>query len=440
MTMNTAPHSELFTTQEALLLSGISRSTLRYYISKGIVLESNQEESNLHLQRWTREQVETLQIARLLHESGTSLTAVANAAADGLEALMDMAYLESADAMRRNRRHVKAVVHRKRFDARVKVAVGQTGFYVRYVPQRWMALLPVAEGFVSPIKSDVFIEGFATLRSVAEVVGWAHTLTSGTITSLDAAGLLATRYVFCELASPPMPVATGSRIIDGGCYRVIDASAHPRCDGLRCRECSRYGRTPTPEEESAWKLAESRAGTIERTLLASSLDAPYATGVWHSYTSERVDAAARTQGDNDDGAQGGSARGGGGRDGSTQGGSSRGGSSRDGSAQGGSARGGGGRDGSAQGGEQNLSNEKGGGDLRRDPRPMRTARSAARASAKSRRPDDPASCPRRRAFPWALSHASCRRGFTYATRAICRNRRSICSASSALFRPSRTTR
>ena len=293
-------------TREAMGFSGITRSALRYYIDKGVVvpLAANAiDEDKRKLQEWDRSQTETLQLAHSLSMNGTTLAQVAGVATEGFEGLLDSAYLEAANAMRRNRRLIKAIVNQKRQSERFRAAGAVKDFYIRYLPQRWLSLIPVSEGHVAAVDRNAYIEKALALKEVVEVVGWSRALSPEVVHSVSANEETETRFAAYELASPPMPMVTEGFVVDGGCYRGVNGSGNLRCDGLRCQECARFGRSPSSKEESSWKRAELTGKVLDRTVLADEVAEPYPVGIWHPYTDELL-RKRRAAGSADDGRRG----------------------------------------------------------------------------------------------------------------------------------------
>ena len=277
------------TTSEVMDIAEVTRRTLRHYTDKGIIAPFNGDGDDYY-DRWTFDQTVDLQLIQTLRAGNVPLDDIAAYTNAGEEDLLDAAYRQSVDGIRHNRRMLKAIVHRKRQIERF-AAIGQRdGYYIRYLPQRWMALVPASEGSSGLVDLDTYTERFIGLKELIEIVGWSQTFSAGTLMSLSSRFKESTGYVFLELASPPMPYVTEGMLVDGGCYHVVDDSFCDQC-GASCVECARFGRHPSPDEQSLWKRAEVGGKVIDRSIITSELAESYATGMWADYTQHVVDRA-----------------------------------------------------------------------------------------------------------------------------------------------------
>lgn len=254
----------------------LSREVFRTYERKGVIAPAAKDETGYY-KFFTLDDMQTLSLAETMREGGMTYDEIAEAMALGGDNAVDQAYRQAADEIRRVRRRLKAIVNleRKIADYRPIQSMGAS-WYVRYLPQRWMAVMPLAGRDPAMVDHVAGVRGYRQLRGVVETVGWSLTESFGTMLSMQAAGAEASRYAFIELASPPMPVVTGSRVVDGGCYHVIDPErCNPGCDGSRCFECARFGREPLAskkmgvDEPREWReAAEAAPWQWDRTLMA----------------------------------------------------------------------------------------------------------------------------------------------------------------------------
>lgn len=268
-------------------IAEVTRRTLRHYADKNII-EPLGSFDNEHYDRWTFGQTVELQLIQALKAGNVPLDAIADYTSTGGDELLDAAYQQSVEGIRSNRRMLKAIVHRKRQIKSFSSVGTKDGYYLRYLPQRWMAIAPASEKTSSLVDLDTYTQRFIGLKNVVEVVGWSHTFSSGTVMSFSKEFDNPTGYVFEELASPPMPYVTDGMLVDGGCYHIVDESFCDQC-GASCVECARFGRTPTPEEQSLWKRASLSGRVIDRTVLAHEMTESYAAGMWSEYTQHLVD-------------------------------------------------------------------------------------------------------------------------------------------------------
>lgn len=276
-------------TTEVVAITGMTRRMLNNYVEKGIVAPERTGSSQNSEMRWTLAQANMASEVPALLRAGFSLEQITALANDGTRAVANAMRAQYTKEMRHSRRKLKGIVCCGR-EAEDFFRVGRkNGTYLRYIPQRWMALMPARKSQALP-GSPEHIGLLANLLGVGEVVGWAVSETSGALVSLANSGERGTAYVYIGLASPPMPAFTGRKPIDGGCYFAIDPNhGGPGCDGTECDLCARFGRPPTPAEKFLWNEMKNAADAPpDRTVLINELDDPYPTGTWSNYTEKRL--------------------------------------------------------------------------------------------------------------------------------------------------------
>lgn len=244
------------TTADFLEVSGVSPMSLRRYEKTGIMQPAHQAKDRAKY--WTLDQVQTLMLVDELRKDGADLPDIGALAEQGVESLAHEALCSSTRGIRENRRSLKAVSHAVNSLACESADVPLDTPRLRYLPARWLALLPIDEAEPAFLASERFVGAYAKLKAVAEVVGWSITRAFGTVLSISSDGARAQRYVCAELASPPMPHITEACIVDGGCYRGAaqaignvfeDAKS---CPADACDMCARFGRKPTSDEVDLW--------------------------------------------------------------------------------------------------------------------------------------------------------------------------------------------
>lgn len=283
-------------TSEFLQIAGIGSMSLRRYEERGLCVPAYQGEDRYKY--WTLDQLQAVSLIDAMRQNGMSLEDIQSVSEQGREALLDGAYHQRADGIRHQRRGLKSIVHTMRKFSDFEPVEGSEGWYLRYLPLRWMALVPMEPHVPEFPDSETFIKAYARLKAVVEVVGWSDTVMFGAFLSMSRDGSTASRYAYMELASPPMPVTTGSMIVDGGCYRVVAPEANEGvCDGDSCFKCARFGREPRKskgiDEAAEWeRAARANPGLWDRTVMAESLAEPYPCGLWSEYTEGRVEGVA----------------------------------------------------------------------------------------------------------------------------------------------------
>lgn len=267
-------------TDEVMRLANVSRRVLGSYEEKGAVTPRRMSDSS-NVMLWTRGQANVARDIALLQRGGTQMKDIANIASDGYEAMLDATYELLLHESRSVRRELKNLEFR-RTQFRLSTYVENRTTYLRYMPQRWLALVPTSTTTQFFPGQDRYEQLYLQLISVAEAVGWCVTRSAGTLVSLSADQSSLTSYAFTDLASPPMPAIREGAAIDGGCYYSVNPSeGNPGCDGTKCCSCARFGRNPSDKERERWsteQLANPRLWA--RTLMADSMEKPYCTGTW----------------------------------------------------------------------------------------------------------------------------------------------------------------
>jgi hypothetical protein len=268
-----------------MALTGRTRRQLDTYIRKKIVSPAYVSGSSHTLNRWTLEQVSLVTHVPVLLRAGLSLEEVAALVAEGTEAVHAQLRAQYAREARENRRALKSIALRSRETEDMLCVSSEPGPYLRYIPQRWMALLPMTDIEGMP-GSPKHTHRLAELLRTAGVMGWSLTESSGAITSLSLDGASESHYAYAGLSSPPMPLLTQPATIDGGCYRATDSSFGTRgCDGTRCDECALFGRMPTESERFEWNAGqqtEPRPSARARRTAAHA--GSYVSGIWAENT------------------------------------------------------------------------------------------------------------------------------------------------------------
>lgn len=284
-------------------IAGISETQLRYFREMGILSPMAQNDTGPH-QYYAIDQLPIGRLVNALRHSDMSVADIACVVDKGPEALIERTRLQCAEEIRSIRRRLKAITNLERAHNDFRAVGGKRGMYLRYLPERWLALIPVEGDEVAVPTADVLARAHRELERVVSVMGWSEALSYGLLLSVSADLSRASRYAFMELASPPMPVITGQRIVDGGCYSgVCPTDMQLPCYPKKCPLCARFGRLPEPGERQAWRTADRREPWRRRgTVMVDDLDAPYPDGTWARFTHEVValrdaeeEAGARTE-------------------------------------------------------------------------------------------------------------------------------------------------
>ncbi len=235
---------------------------------------------------YSLDQLQEVDLASVMLANGMLYDEVGSVFKGEPAAVDEIAYRCAEENQRVSRRTVKRMAFLRKRASSVRAVAGMEGWYLRYLPNRWLALVPASSSEAIFETPDRLAGGFKDLIDVADVVGWARTTMFGALASLDAEGDRHRSWQFVELSSPPMPAVTGSMVVDGGCYQsACGVGGDPRCDLEYCFECSRFGREPSDEERARWKEAEKANPRLwDGCLMAQDMDAPYRFGIWSDFS------------------------------------------------------------------------------------------------------------------------------------------------------------
>ena len=274
-------------TTEVVELTGLTRSKLLVYAKTGIVSPLRASASEQSELRWTFEQAWMVSVVPDLMAAGMSLEDIAVLANAGTKAVLSKLEEQYASQLRTSRRGRKSVVHRMRELSDTFSVDCEDADYVRYIPQRYLALAPIPDA-QGPAVGSEHNQYVVSLMNIASSLGWCCTSSFGYLSSIAADGLASSFYAFNLLASPPMPSFTGTKAVDGGCYRIACRrnEAWP-CDGKSCELCTRRGREPSQANLFDWNGAANHKPRLwDATVMTSDLDGPYDTGIWSEYTQQ----------------------------------------------------------------------------------------------------------------------------------------------------------
>lgn len=273
----------LLSTTEVIELTGVSRWSIRHYLETGVVAPTLSKGNRAH---WSYAQVMQLLLVDTLERGGYDIAAIAQAEREEGPMPLDSALDLVLESTRSSRRKLKALRYEELKNAQFEPCGVRDGYYLRYFPERFMALLPVSTDASHDVGMASYAQQVANLMGIVDVAGWSFTFSHGTVKSLDENGDAATNYIFNELATPPQPYLTIGACIDGGCYQQFGVDGCPEYANIPCKECARYGRAPSEKELFTWKHATITNSALDRTVRIEELAEPYATGLWASYTQD----------------------------------------------------------------------------------------------------------------------------------------------------------
>lgn len=276
------------TTQDVQQLAGITRRNLDRYIESGIVTPFRSSASSNAARLFTFEQAKLVSRVKTLQHGNLTLPEIGQLAAQANCEMSNAVYSQFAQDIREARRGLKDAVSHQRLLADVEACGSPQGFYLRYIPQRWFAIMPDKLQGEALHGTQIYLEQALDLYTISNVVGWCSSDDVGTLTSVGAHGS-ATVYLCHGLASPAMPEAFGGEVVDGGCYRAFDTVGRLKCKGEHCTECARYGAEVESLDVSRWKQIErEHPHVLDQAICIDSLEVPYASGMWSDYTKKKL--------------------------------------------------------------------------------------------------------------------------------------------------------
>lgn len=282
-TESRAKNGASLTTRDVMNITGLSRRKIENYEKQGICTSVRAGSGITAEKMWTFEQVSMLRNVGALQRGGLALSEIATLAAKGTEAIDQALYLQHVKSVRDERRNLKSVVAHRSIVADMKAIGMQECLYLRYVPSRSHAIIPMRDGRSNLPSGPTFTQLLAELHDVADVVGWCTAPIWGTTVSFNENASERASYAFAEMPNPAMPQVVGRKVIDGGCYRVIarNSSCTTCPDDAACEECARFGRHATDKELRMWADQERAHPNLWNYVEASKqLGERYRTGAW----------------------------------------------------------------------------------------------------------------------------------------------------------------
>lgn len=278
------PIPPFISTKQFMRLARITKSQRTNMQKVGVCMPARIIQDGKHYY-YSFDQLQEVDLASVMLANGMLYDEVGSVFERDPETVSEIAYRCAVESQRVSRRTVKRMAFlRERADT-VREILGMRGWYLRYLSNRWLALVPSSSSEAIFETLDRLVGGFNDLIDIADIVGWARTTMFGSLASFDTGGEGHGSWQFVELTSPPMPVATGALVVDGGCYHsACGAGGDSECDLEYCFECSRFGREPTDEERARWKEAERANPRLwDGCLMAQDMDEPYRFGMWSDF-------------------------------------------------------------------------------------------------------------------------------------------------------------
>lgn len=257
-------------------LTGVGRSTLGRYARDGVL--KSIRKGRLQSAGWDIDLLEVVAEMQALRAIGWSAEDAERLLNKGPAVLREKAHESYHARFRQSRRSLKcADALQRRFEA-LDYEAGPDRIHLRYIPERWYALLPLPHNAKVLPYGEGFTEAAALLNSITSCAGWCAHPSFSTMTSFDTEFGAPRSFVMQELASLPMPDPAATELDDCGCYRVFQQESEP-CAGGVCWQCSRFGRKPSLAERRNWTSYGKKHPEVTSVLLSADSALP-AQGPW----------------------------------------------------------------------------------------------------------------------------------------------------------------
>jgi len=297
---------ELLSSAAIKKLTGLGRRALRYYENLGVCIPHYIDE-NTGYRYYTMDQVYVLLQLMDIKDMNVKLTTLSDYKDDQgfmrFDKIIYQSRIETAALLRTARRAIKNAIHCELTLRDMETLGIQEGYYLRYIPERWMALLPIAYHSHTKMMPADIVERHVYLDAAVHLYGWGDTKINGSVLAPSVETKLGLEYLFIELSSPPMPQIAGTRTVDGGCYH--EAGDKEYCVGFDKEDCLMCSRNGTKIDKAVWggdKNTEDAEVLASFTRMMDDLDKPYRTGLWAGFTERKIaEREGRVSGGDDDG-------------------------------------------------------------------------------------------------------------------------------------------
>ena len=296
--MEKAASNSYLSTGEVENFIGTTRRKLTECTNKGVVEPFAASERPNADRRWTLAQTYAVSHLSEFRSKGISFEQVAELTQESHAAFCGQLEELHLQTLRSTRRQARGLSRYRQEQDETAGVLGREGFYLRYIPQRWIATAPALMDNEMPGGSD-HMRLLSQCICVAEVAGWAPTGLTGSVASFTADWVADSVSAYTEIAACPQPTPQAGADLDSGCYQVFsDTPLDVPCDH-DCGSCLRFGREPTDYERFSWTARGRTSPDLhERVRTPDDIEAPYASGPWAAYTAAKcgADEAAETAG------------------------------------------------------------------------------------------------------------------------------------------------
>lgn len=260
------------TSEELVELTGASRRTLTTLTELGICKPKRFEKRGGVL-GWTFDQAATVHYAERLRAQGLPFERIAQLVDD--DAFELESFRTEMAARRSERRSLKRALIRNAAASDTAQIPPDEELYVRYIPQRWIALLPM-RGSTLP-QDAPYVPARLLLDDVSKHVGWCAAVQGGTIVPAFEDEMTQSA-IFIELAAKPIPQPLAGHDADGGCYHAFGGACAFGNETPDCRLCPRFGSETSNGDKIRWLSMAQRLPVAEEPL--GSHCTHVESGVW----------------------------------------------------------------------------------------------------------------------------------------------------------------
>ncbi len=285
--MRVARSNSYISTSDVERIGNTTRSKLKEFVKKGVLDPFGLSSAKNSNKYWTLSQARIASDISSLKLDGVTLNDMAKLMSEGHGTLCEKVAVSSIVEMRQARRVAKAALRNLRVLQDTAHLVGISNYYLRYIPQRFLAITPISEKAELPGGKEHH-HVFVNLTRVAMAAGWCHTGIAGYIESFMEDMTSSTIYAYIELAAMPQPKPTPDTDLDSGCYHAFSGCRLDECVGS-CETCLRAGVDPSPEDRFVWDSWNRTVTNHDRIVRLSDLEQPYRTGAWSSFTRTSCD-------------------------------------------------------------------------------------------------------------------------------------------------------
>ncbi len=248
-------HPECLTTFELERITDSTRSQVENYAKKNYIESLRVSDMPRSDRLWDVNQVWALRKLSSLRQSNLSLDDIADIASKGSSSINNSVEDICMTQIRKSRRMLKSLAYTERYKNDIaRVGYREQDPYLRYIPERWMVLIPTSEIKDASHRATEYTHPYANLLSLVDVLGWGASESYGSITSIGLDEKSATSYFFIDLTSPPANSLNHTNVADSGCYRELCELPAGGCDGKDCYSCSLFGRRLNATEQLTWNI------------------------------------------------------------------------------------------------------------------------------------------------------------------------------------------